>query len=998
MRLHRLSMTAIGPFLGTVEIDFTRLGQSGLFLLEGPTGAGKSTVVDAISFALYGKVAQASAVAERLKSHHAPLADEPVVELVFETQSGVYRVRRTPSFDRPKKRGTGSLTASMTVKLWRLTSPDEPHRGELLSTNLGDAEDEITRAVGLTHAQFVQTVVLPQGEFANFLRADTTTKRALLQKLFGTELLARTQDQLIEGRRKAEQLRTAGAAAVTKAAHAFLGAAAVDEDSAAELIQSIEAGDGTRLMEQLAAVRAALLADEAATGEAYAAASSRRLTAQTTVQTAREVFRRRALRDQLRGEQQRLAAGSGAQAAACAELAAAERALAVLPAANALVTAIGRSDEAQDADSAARQRLRPPLRVLDEAALRAANAELRTSVGALAEPLRRERELAPLRAERHDALAERERHVALHNTASSALAELPQRQRALGVARDVAATATAHLPSLTSERDRAAKRLVAAERAAEAAELAAQNQLLTQEALRAAEEHEVRLVSLRNSWRASIASELGLALKSGNPCVVCGSVEHPQPARRAPDQVTRDDLDRAERRLALLHDTVQTRREELNRQKTELALLQTAADQLSTDVAAVQLDRAAAALATAQATAAELAGIEAELAECAGLATELAEQARQAALAETRLAERVDSLSSRIDQDERAVAAARADQPTVADRARLLQDEIRLIDDAATAACAADATVRAAEEAGAGFAAALSAAEFDGEPSWRHAARTSSQLAGLRTRIRGYEDEWAALVTRLSDPDLTDPELDAPAPELAELAESLRAAEADEKAAAALHGAAKDRRASSATHADRLDAALARSAAVLSQTAPAIRIGYLAAGLGDNQLKMDLTTYVLVRRFTEILSAANTQLRRISGGRYELEHTDARSGNARSGLGLRVLDLHTGRPRDPGTLSGGETFYVSLSLALGLADVVRAESGGIDLGTLFIDEGFGTLDHEVLDQVLVVLEGLREGGRVVGIISHVDELKTRVPDRIEVRRNPDGSSRLTITA
>lgn len=998
MRLHRLSMTAVGPFLGAVEIDFTRLGQSGLFLLEGPTGAGKSTVVDAISFALYGKVAQASAVAERLKSHHAPLADEPVVELVFETQSGVYRVRRTPSFDRPKKRGTGTLTAHMTVKLWRLTSPDEPHRGELLSTNLGDAEDEITRAVGLTHAQFVQTVVLPQGEFANFLRADTSTKRALLQKLFGTELLARTQDQLIEGRRKAEQLRAAGAAAVTRAAHAFLGAAAVDEDSAAELIQSAEAGDGARLMEQLAAVRAALLADEAATGEAYAAASSRRLTAQTTVQTAREVFRRRALREELRGEQQRLAAGSDAQAAACAELAAAERALAVLPAANALVTAIGRSDEAQDADRAARRRLRPPLRALDEAALRAANAELRTAVGALAEPLRRERELAPLRAERDDALAERKRHAALHNTAASALAELPQRQQALSVARDVAATATAHLSSLTSERDRAAKRLVAAERAAEAAELAAQNQLLTQEALRAAEEHEVRLVSLRNSWRASIASELGLALKSGNPCVVCGSVEHPQPARRAPDQVSRDDLDRAEQRLALLHDTVQTRREELNRQKTELALLQTAADQLSTDVAAVQLDRAAAALATAQATAAELAGIEAELAECAGLATELAEQARQAALAETRLAERVDSLSSRIDQDERAVAVARADQPTVADRARLLQDEIRLIDDAATAACAADATVRAAEEAGAGFAAALTAAEFDGEPSWRHARRTSSQLAALRTRIRGYEDEWAALVTRLSDPELTDPELDAPGPELAELAESLRAAEADEKAAAALHGAAKDRLASSAIHADRLDAALAGAAAVLSQTAAAIRIGYLAAGLGDNQLKMDLTTYVLVRRFTEILSAANTQLRRISGGRYELEHTDARSGNARSGLGLRVLDLHTGRPRDPGTLSGGETFYVSLSLALGLADVVRAESGGIDLGTLFIDEGFGTLDHEVLDQVLAVLEGLREGGRMVGIISHVDELKTRIPDRIEVRRNPDGSSRLTSTA
>lgn len=998
MRLHRLSMTAIGPFSGTVEIDFTKLGQSGLFLLEGPTGAGKSTVVDALSFALYGKVAQASAVAERLKSHHAALADEPVVELVFETQSGVYRIRRTPSFDRPKKRGTGTLTASMTVKLWRLNSPDEPHGGELLSTNLGDAEDEITRAVGLTHAQFVQTVVLPQGEFANFLRADTTTKRALLQRLFGTELLARTQDQLIEGRRAAEQLRAAGADAVSRAAHAFLGATVLDEERGAELVGAAEAGDTNSLLRQLAGIRTALLADETSTGDAYALASRHRLTAQTRLHSAQELARRRALRKQLRTQQQLLREGADAQATACRELAAAERALTVVSAANALGTAIIRSDEAHEADTVARRRLRPPLRALDEAALRVANAELRITVGTLDEPLRRERELAPLRAEHDQTSAERDRHSLLHSATVTALAELPQRQRELRMARDVSATATARLAQLTAEHERAQQRLVAAHRAAEAAEQAERNQLLTQEALQAAEQYESRLVSMRNSWRASIASELGLALRSGDPCVVCGSVEHPQPARRAPDQVTRDDLDRAELRLASLHDTVQTRRDGLNRQRTEVAMLQTAADQLSTDVAAAQVERTAAALCTAAASADELPDIEAKLVEGEGLGTELAEQARQAGLIETRLAERAGSIAARIEQDERAVTAARADQQTVAERVRLMRDEITVVDDAATAACAADAAVRAAEEAGAGFAAALKAAEFDGEPSWRHARRTSSQIAGLRIQIRNYEDEWAALVTRLSDPALTDPELDAPAPELTELTRSLQAAEADEKTAAAQHGAARDRLESSAAHADRLETALARSAAVLSQTAAAIRIGNVAAGLGDNQLKMDLTTYVLVRRFTEILSAANTQLRRISGGRYELEHTDARIGNARSGLGLRVLDLHTGRPRDPGTLSGGETFYVSLSLALGLADVVRAESGGIDLGTLFIDEGFGTLDHEVLDQVLVVLEGLRDGGRMVGIISHVDELKTRIADRIEVRRNPDGSSRLAITA
>jgi len=227
---------------------------------------------------------------------------------------------------------------------------------------------------------------------------------------------------------------------------------------------------------------------------------------------------------------------------------------------------------------------------------------------------------------------------------------------------------------------------------------------------------------------------------------------------------------------------------------------------------------------------------------------------------------------------------------------------------------------------------------------------------------------------------------------------ALSAAQDADEATSKAHGSAIDRLAAAEERSTLLRKAVSASASVLAETAPAIRLGNLVAGLGDNQLKMELTTYVLVRRFADIVAAANGQLRRMSSGRYQLEHTDARSGNARSGLGLRVLDLHTGRARDPATLSGGETFYVSLSLALGLADVVCAESGGIDLGTLFVDEGFGTLDPDVLDQVLGVLDGLREGGRCVGIVSHVAELKAQIADRVEVRPNPDGSSRLRVLA
>ncbi|MEO6999459.1 MAG: SMC family ATPase, partial [Terracoccus sp.] len=186
MQLHHLEMTAIGPYAGTERVDFASLGRAGLFLLEGPTGSGKSTIIDAITFALYGKVAQASADVERIHSHHADPRTVPLVTLVFETQSGLYRVQRSPRFERPKSRGSGTTVAQPSVKLWRVSAPDDLVGGELLSTNIGDCDDEITRAVGLTRDQFVQTVILPQGEFATFLRAKPEDKGRLLEKVFGT--------------------------------------------------------------------------------------------------------------------------------------------------------------------------------------------------------------------------------------------------------------------------------------------------------------------------------------------------------------------------------------------------------------------------------------------------------------------------------------------------------------------------------------------------------------------------------------------------------------------------------------------------------------------------------------------------------------------------------------------------------------------------------------------------------------------------------------------
>ncbi|MDQ1745391.1 MAG: repair protein SbcC/Rad50, partial [Pseudonocardiales bacterium] len=432
-------------------------------------------------------------------------------------------------------------------------------------------------------------------------------------------------------------------------------------------------------------------------------------------------------------------------------------------------------------------------------------------------------------------------------------------------------------------------------------------------------------------------------------------------------------------------------------QRAELIELQVRAEQLSPERARSLLGKAEAGLAAAEQAAARQRQLDAELAEVADQLAALAEQLQQAALTESRLTERRDALATVLAEDSRAVAEARAGSASVAERIATLTTEATLLDEAAAAGAAATLAATGEAEARQHFEDALAAAGFDELETWHRARRGGSELAELRSRIRAYQQRLDQIAGQLSAAELTDPQLDATPADLPALAEQLDAAEAAAAAASAEHGTAVSRLPDAVDHADRLEAAVRRGAKVLADTAAAIRVGNLVAGLGDNQLKMELTTYVLVRRFTEIVGAANSQLLRISDGRYELEHTAARAGNARSGLGLRVMDLHTGRTRDPGTLSGGETFYVSLALALGLADIVRAESGGLDLSTLLIDEGFGSLDPDVLDQVLAVLDGLRAGGRAVGVVSHVEEMKRRIADQIRVRPTPDGSSRLVCT-
>ena len=256
MYLHSMTLQAIGPFGGRHTVDFAALADSGIFLLEGPTGAGKSTLIDAVVFALYGKVASAASSEDRLRSAYAADHTESFVDLTFETGAGVFRVVRTPERLRPKKRGEGTTKQQASIKLWRLTGDDlaaglgEPgDSGELLANRLDEAGAELTRIIGLDRSQFVQTIVLPQGEFANFLRANPEDRRGLLQKVFGTEIYEKAQAQLAAMRATAQHQLAAARTQVAHAVETFITSTALTDDDA-EILRTAGTHDVPKLADE----------------------------------------------------------------------------------------------------------------------------------------------------------------------------------------------------------------------------------------------------------------------------------------------------------------------------------------------------------------------------------------------------------------------------------------------------------------------------------------------------------------------------------------------------------------------------------------------------------------------------------------------------------------------------------------------------------------------------------------------------------------------------
>jgi DNA repair protein SbcC/Rad50 len=1004
MRPHRLRVTAFGAFGGTVEVSFDDLASSGLFLLHGETGAGKTTLLDAIGFALYGRVPGERGKARRLRSDHAAPGTPTEVELEATIGGRRMRITRKPEQERPKLRGTGSTTEQAKVLLEEFTGAS----WRAVSTRAGEADTEIADLMGMSADQFFQVVLLPQGEFAKFLHADAGDRAKLLQRLFGTDRFHAVEEWLARRRKTtAEEVRDAEIAIsgfLARVAQAAGVPVPGDDAPDAQVLPSAQAQapPDAKWAVQLAEAAAAEAAACQRQVVVYRQDLDRVLDGQREDGRLADRQRRRADALETRDN---LAAATVGLAERRAELADAARAADVAHA----LTEAERTGRVLAQAHVAEGQARAEAGDQAGAALTALAAELRAAGQEHVAQIGRLEALRSVsrQAADEDQAAESARaaEAALAAQIVTAATELTVRQRRrpeLSRERDQAREAGQRLPAVQAEADRYrraaddASVLVSA-RADKSRQEEAYIDAKIEMAELLADAAQLRMVRI-DGMRA----ELAATLVDGAPCPVCGSLDHPELCELRGERVTREQEEAAVASAAAASEKAEmigARLGAADVRVTDLsARLEEAGFIVATDLASLQAEvrRLEGAARTQAAEAAELTAAAARHGDLQGT-LETLDQA--VAAAEKRLAELTEQRESALRQAAEAGQRAtrhresllaqlggRPDLDTALDAARQAADAL------IAAADAADATARATEDdqrARADAVRTAAEAGFADLDAVRRARRDAPWRTATDQAIREHEASALAVAELLADPDLDVP-LDPPA----DLAGAQVAVEAARKAhddAVAAYDRAKHKAEQLADLAPQLTGRLDELKPLAEKAAEARRLADLVAGLSPNTLRMTLSSFVLAARLEEVAAAASERLLKMTSGRYSLVHTDARRGGGRSGLGLLACDSWTGVDRDTSTLSGGETFLASLALALGLAAVVTAEAGGTRIEALFVDEGFGSLDEDTLEEVMTVLDGLREGGRMVGIVSHVAELRQRIPAQVRVRKGQAGS-------
>ena len=928
MRPLHLTMSAFGPYPGVVEVDFTKLGREGLYLVTGDTGAGKTTIFDAIEYALFGQPSGAFRSDKMLRSDFATPDVPTYVELTFEYHGEQYRVRRNPAYERASLRQKGKTAQQLAdAELW-VPGRDLPYGKPK------QVDPAIIELLGITREEFGQIVMIAQGDFRKLLAARTEERADIFRKLFGTAPYLQLQRNL-DARRKelwgqVEDLRK------QSALYARQVRVADDDPRAAAIAGACDAsatGAGTAALIDM-------LGDLVREGQQRVEKLRERVDACNKQAETATAELDRARRDEARRTQMEAARKELAQLEEQAE-----------PAQRAL-------DE-QEARGEEREELGRRLAVEREALGRYDELEAARKELTAAQRREQKAQAAAQRAEQeaHE-LAERlERARAFTEEHHDATAEL-ERARSAAKVVDELARACAQLEKAQAE----LTRLQAA-----------------YERARATFEREQDTAQrIEKAFLDGQAGVLASKLEQGKPCPVCGALDHPSPAR-CTDEIPSEDEYRAARQAAeRAHGAAQEAASACQAARGVLDERERAVDALAAPgesrKSAVQAQEASAAAQEAVRSAEWLVR---QVDRARTACEELAEQARAAeAKREACASERDEAHATCAGLDERVAAVGK----TLAHASRAeAQVSVKALASQVDALESALAQARRRRD---------EIAQAIGRTQARIETLAAQEAAGAPARSgtdSGQDGAQVAGVQASAAP--------GPADAIARAQEELAQARARrDEASAELSSAQADLSANQETLANlqRVE----RAGAGLSQRYDEVReLADAAGGNLTGKRRITFETYLQGTYFDRMLRAANRRLALMTDGRYELmRRTSAANLGSKAGLDLDVFDHHTGKQRDAASLSGGESFKASLAMALGLSDIVQARSGGIELDAMFIDEGFGSLDQESLQLAIKTLGELSGGGKLVGIISHVEELKESIDRKIIVEHGRAGST------
>jgi exonuclease SbcC len=1008
-----LSIKNFGPYAGAeAKIDFTKLDR--FFLISGDTGSGKTSIFDAISYAIYGKPL-GTRNGQSLRSQFAPDTESCVVTFGFATLTEEYEVTRSPHWIERKERGTGFRRATDLLVVTRRPLAGGEWRKVTKDANPEGADAVLERAIGFSHDEFSKLVVLPQGQFQQFLEMDSSKREDLLRQLFPVEdherlaALAAERAKALDqagrdlGSRQAEVRKTFDPD-LAEARQADLGKRQAEEAGQAAKAEAEFERAGNLLTE------ARLLSGqfEALDGQ------RNRLEALKAEAEAREAQRR-----QLAAHGRAIKVKSPMDQAATAheDRRRAKEALATLTEefrdARRRVAVAGEAAAGLDTARAELQRQREALREIE-----ARKAKLAELVAVDAEIAKQRKAVADAQKQLDAASAAREQQLDLQRKLDEdeARAQTLRREREAVLARSAA---------LVPFEDGAKRSVLLRDKGLPLARKArddAGNAL--EDAQGELAKAEVSLKKAEAARDRDRAAALAERLEPGEPCPVCGSLEHPFPAAFG-EEVDPELLSACQSLLSVAHKRLQDTRELQGIKSNDLAQKEADARSLVDALAAAGfaspetlLERLAEAREHDKRLLAELNPLDDAL----SMRPQVARDLRTAAGTVDDCQPKLAKVSQVLDQSQGGreqifLAAGSPDDPLSAnaklDRelkegADTIASENRRIEliekDAASArehlasktaaAMEKEAALLAldqrVETLDAGLAAALVSAGFRDADAVRQALLLDETVSGLGESLKRYDSDIDSTTGAIDS--LTRSLEGKGRPDLEALETREAEARASRDAARIALDSARNELNSHADAARRWQELLVEERELRGRGAVFLELSSDLNGLGgEGRPKLGFASFVLGRWLRQVLEHGSRRLSTLSGGRYRFLHNEAAAdGRKRAGLEIDVHDSYAGAARGVGTLSGGEKFLASLSLALGLSDVIQAIAGGRRLDALFIDEGFGSLDGDSLDRAIAVLEEIGEG-RQVGIISHVESLKKTILSQIRVEKGPAGS-------